>query len=181
MCLSDSQLLEKLKQSDSKAFNTLFENYQPTLFRFIYYKTNNYDLSTDIVQETFLKVWLNRQSLRADTIFLPYLMKISKNLLKDHYKHLDVREKHKDVIKTIHASPAQNPEHRIDEKILAEQIHLIAKNNLSESCFNIFFLSRIENKSNAEIAEELNISKKKVENQLYIALKTISRRINHLL
>ena len=51
----------------------------------------------------------------------------------------------------------------------------IANQELPEKCQEIFFLSRIENKKNSEIAQILGLSKRTVENQLYRALKIIKK------
>lgn len=170
-------LIKKTSCSDQQAFKSLFDKYQSVLFKYIYYKTTDYALSQDIVQETFIKVWHNRSFLKPELSFFAYLTKISSNLLKDHFKHLKIREKYKDDASQVHHSFQDNPDEAMDFKILQEQIHSIAKKHLSKTGQNVFFLSRIEGKSNPEIAEMLNIPKKKVENQLYIALKTISKKL----
>ena len=170
-------LIEKLKNSDECAFEQLFSQYQPLLFKYIYYKTNDYDLATDIVQDTFIKVWTSRSTLKTSHSFYAFLCKISRNLLMDHYKHLQVREKHKDNVPIPSWSYNDNPEQALDYKTRLEQIHHIAKYHLSENYRSAFFLSRIEGKSNSEIAELMNVSVKKVENYLYNALKKLSKKL----
>ena len=177
MCKDENNLIKRLTLSDSEAFKILFFKYQPVLFKFVYFKTYDDNLAQDIVQEVFLKVWLNRTSLKPELSFFSYLAKISTNLIKDHFKRLKVREKHKDSIPQIKPSIFDNPEDALDFKILQEQIQFIANRYLSETCRIIFFLSRIENKSNPEIAEMLGISNKKVENQLYNALKVLRKKL----
>ena len=181
MCQEDKRLIKKIIHSDNNAFRAIFSKYQPVLFKFIYYKTNNYSLSQDIVQETFVKVWLNRISLKPELSFFSYLTKLSYNLLKDHFKHLRVKGKHKDSIPPINSSLYDNPGQALDFQILREQIHTNANKHLSETCRIIFFLSRIEGKSNTEIAEMLEIPKKKVENQIYLALKVLRKKLQRYL
>ncbi len=84
---NEKSLLQKIKQSDRNAFQQIFNKYHHVLFRYIFYRTKNYSLAQDIVQETFLKVWLNRKSLQPRLAFFSYIVKISGNLVKDHYKH----------------------------------------------------------------------------------------------
>jgi RNA polymerase sigma-70 factor (ECF subfamily) len=178
MCQEERSLVQKIKLSDNNAFQTLFIKYQPVAFKFLYYRTRDYNLSQDIVQETFVKVWLNRASLKPELSFFSYLTRISNNLLKDHFKYLKVREKHKDSIPQSNPSFHDNPEDALDFHILHKQILAIVNKYLSDTARTIFFLSRIEDKSNEEIAETLGISKKKVENQLYYALKIIRKKLN---
>lgn len=177
MYAEEETILENLKNSDEKAFENLFTKYQPLLFKYIYYKSNNFDLSNDIVQEVFIKIWTLRNSINPNLSFYSYLVKIGNNLLLDHYKHLKVREKHRDNIPEITSSFNENPEQALDYKARLEQIHHIAKNHLNENYRSAFFLSRIEGKSNQEIAVLLNISVKKVENYLYNALKKLSKML----
>ncbi len=175
----DSELIQRVVTSDREAFQTLFLKYQPALHKLIYFKTRDSHLAQDIVQETFLKIWLNRNSLKPELSIFSYMARISSNLIKDHFKHLKVRDKHKDSIPQPTISIHDNPENVLDYKILREQIQQIVNNHLSETCRTIFLLSRIEDKSNNEIAETLGISTKKIENQLYYALKIIRKHLKH--
>lgn len=171
-------LIQKIKLGDNDVFEQIFHKYHPILIKYIIYKTNDYNLSQDIVQETFFKVWMNRSSLKPGLSFFSYISKISNNLLKDHYKHLQVRDKHKDSVPQISSSAGDEPEKALELKLLREQIHKTANKCLSETCRTIFFLSRIEGKSNSEIAEMMNISNKKIENQLFYALKILRKKID---
>jgi len=170
-------LIQKITFSDEEAFKVLFFKYQPLLFKFIYFKTNNYNLSQDIVQETFVRVWFKRTTLKPQWSFFSYLSKISGNLLKDHFKHIRVQDKNKEFVQQINSSLNDNPEQALDFNILLEQIHTVANKYLSETDRAIFFLSRFEGKSNREIADLLNIQKKKVENHIYSALKMLQKKL----
>jgi RNA polymerase sigma-70 factor (family 1) len=173
--------LQKIKQSDRNAFQQIFTKYHPILFRYIFYRTKNYSLAQDIVQETFLKVWLNRKSLQPRLAFFPYIVKISSNLAKDHYKHEQVINKYKNSIPIIENSMNDDPDAALDFNLLEQKINITVNNNLPEKCRTIFLLSRVEGKSNQEIADLLNISKKTVENQLYHALKVLKKKLKKFL
>ncbi len=66
---SEVQLTKLVKVSDQQAFQQLFYKYHPLLFRFILYRVNDEDLTEDIVQETFLRVWNNRKTLDPNKSF----------------------------------------------------------------------------------------------------------------
>jgi RNA polymerase sigma factor (sigma-70 family) len=180
MCQEEKLLLLKTIDSDETAFKELFLNYQPVLYNFICFKTTNSSLAQDLVQETFVKVWLNRSSLKPDLSFFSYLVKICNNLLKDHFKYLDVRERHEDSVPHIQPSLFDNPENALEYSLLHDEILLVANNYFSDTCRTIFFLSRIEQKSNLEIADMLDIPRKKVENHLYKALQSLRKNLTHL-
>ena len=64
---------------------------------------------------------------------------------------------------------------------LEKHIQHIVNNRLPEKCRNIFFLSRIEGRSNPEIAHILDLSIRTVENQIYRAIKILRKNlINYL-
>ena len=87
------QLLIDLKKSNKLALKKLFFNYHDTLFRFIYYRISEYDLAEDIVQETFIRVWKNRNLIDPEKSFFSYIAKISTNLCLDHFRHQKVRKR----------------------------------------------------------------------------------------
>jgi RNA polymerase sigma-70 factor (ECF subfamily) len=178
---SERSLLKKIKDSDKDAFHLIFSKYQPVLFRNVYYQTGDYNLAQDIVQETFLKVWLNRDKLKPEQSFFSYIARISRNLIKDHYKHQQVRTKHQNSLPKPSESAYDNPEAAFNLSILEQQIHSIVKNHLPGKCRTVFILSRIEGKSNQEIADMLQISKKTVENQLYHAMKVLRKKLKKYL
>jgi len=171
----DFKLLTKLKESNEKALKELFYNYHDTLFRFICYRVTDPDLAEDITQETFVRVWNNRQLIEPKKSFFSYIARISTNLCLDHFRHMKVRIKHKDSIPKFAESHFYNPETKTDFEILRSRIREIANQELPEKCREIFFLGRIENKKNSEIAQMLGLSKRTVENQLYRALKIIKK------
>ena len=66
MAETEKILLEKLKYSDKSAFQQLFHDFYDSLFRFVIYRLQDSDLAEDITQETFLRVWRNRESIKPN-------------------------------------------------------------------------------------------------------------------
>ena len=65
--------------------------------------------------------------------------------------------------------------------MLQEKIQDIVNEKLPQKCKTIFILSRIEGKTNPEIAETLNLSIRTIENQIYRALKILKKELNNYL
>ena len=170
---TDFKLLTELKKSNEKALKKLFFNYHDNLFRFVCYRVSDPDLAEDITQETFLRVWNNRQLIDPKKSFFSYIARISTNLCLDHFRHMKVRKKHKDSIPKFSESHFYNPETETNLDVLKEKIQKIVNEKLPEKCREIFILSRIENKTNTEISIILKLSKRTVENQIYRALKVL--------
>jgi len=181
MAEQDKKLLIKVKNSDTLAFKKLFSDYHDTLFRFVIYKTRDSDLAEDITQETFLRVWKSREKIIPEKSFFSLIARISTNLCYDHFRHLEVRNRHKDQIPDFSKSHYDNPESMTDLEDLQEKIQKLVNNELPEKCRNIFILSRIEEKTNTEIAEILSLSIRTVENQIYRALKILKKNLKNYL
>jgi len=177
----DDHLLERVKASDMEAFRTLFEHFQPMLFRHVVYRVRDVDLAHDIVQETFVRVWEHRFRIVPHLPFFPYLLRISGNLTKDHFKHKEVRARYEDQIPQPEQSAHDDPEISFELNVLEREIVRVVNDDLAERCRAVFLLSRVEGKSNKEIADTLGISVKTVENQIGHALAVLRKRLRHLL
>ena len=173
----EKTLLYRLKNSDRDAFQTLFYNYYESIFSFVTYKILDADLADDITQETFLRIWKSRQLIQPDKSFYAYAARISTNLCNDHFRHINVRFKNKEKIEYSNYPKPQTPEMINDEAELKNKINQLVNTVLPEKCQNIFILSRIEQKTNKEIADILGLSIRTVENQIYRSLKILKKHL----
>ena len=175
--VTDSELLERVRDSDAEAFRTLFNQYQPLVFRHVLYQTRNVDLAHDIVQESFLRIWERRASLKPHLSIVAYLFRISGNLVRDDIKHRNVQRKLEHAIPPPTPSEGDDPEEALRMATLKRELVNAVNVSLPEKCRTIFLLSRMEGKSNKQIAELLGIATKTVENQLHHALKVLRKRL----
>lgn len=174
---TDSRLLERVRASDVEAFRLLFEKYQPVLFRGILQSLRDTDAAHDIIQETFLRVWIHRASLKPEQLFLAYVFKISRNLIRDHAKHQQVRKTHESEVHQGSPSPQHDPEGSAQLNMLEERISEVVRTKLPAKCREVFLLSRMEQMSNAEIGIQLGITAKTVENQITRAIRILRRNL----
>ena len=181
--MSDGELtlLQNVKNSDKAAFEQLFHQYYPTLFRFVVFRVHDKDLAEDIVQDTFLRVWNNRVTLDPKKSFFSYIAKISTNLCYDHFRYQEVRFRHKDTVPKPEQSHYDDPQKSQELNELQEEINRIVNEHLPEKCRVIFILSRMEGLVNKDIAAILDLSKRTVENQLYRALKILKKHLQDYL
>lgn len=174
--MSDVGLLEHLKSGDREAFHKLYERYYPILLRHLFFRCQQTDLAEDIAQETFLKVWQNRTTLKPNKPFFALLAKIGLHLLLDRFRKEGTRSKYQDRVAESYDRAPSSPSSDLQHKELERAIRSVVLQNLPEKCRRVFLLNRMEGMSNSEIATMLGLSKKTVENQLYHALKVIRRR-----
>lgn len=86
--LDDRDLISLYIGGDEKAFEVLLLRHKDKIYRFIYLKVRNHDLAEDIFQEAFVKI-INTLKLGAyneEGKFLPWAMRISHNLVIDHFR-----------------------------------------------------------------------------------------------
>lgn len=137
-------------------------------------------IAEDIAQEIFTELWVKRDQLQIHTSVHAYLRRMavtrSLNHLRDSKKHnwdeLDVNLETAAGLTGKSASVLQH----IEEQELKQRIDA-AIQALPEKCRLVFLLSRQEEMSYAEIAAELNISIKTVENQIGKALRLLRHAI----
>lgn len=173
----NNQLFERLKKSDKSAFNSIFNTYYDSVFKNIYFKTRDHDISCDIAQETFIKCWENRLKIDSTKSFYYWLITIASNLTNNYFKREQMKINHHEVIKHESDTSYETDNEKLEVEQLQQKIDNIVNNFLPKKCQLIFIMSRYEGKSNAEIAEELSIAKKTVENQLYQALTMIRKKL----
>jgi len=86
--IEDSQLVRQYIQGDERAIEALINRHNSRLTGFIYSKVGDRELTEDIFQDTFMKVirTLKRGAYSEEGKFLPWVMRISHNLIIDHYR-----------------------------------------------------------------------------------------------
>ena len=80
-------LVELARQGDTEAFGLLYDHYQPSVYRFLYYRTRSVTLAEDLTSETFFRALRSMNSFRwQGKDFGAWLMTIARNLTTDHFK-----------------------------------------------------------------------------------------------
>lgn len=86
--LSDAVLVTQYASGNEWALAQLIERHKSRIYSFIFSKVKDRDLSDDIFQETFIKVinTIRKQGYNEEGKFLPWVMRISHNLIIDHFR-----------------------------------------------------------------------------------------------
>ena len=84
----DALLVKNYIAGDENALTILINRHQSKIYGFIYSKLSDRDISDDIFQDTFIKVikTLKSNSYNEEGKFLPWVMRISHNLIIDHFR-----------------------------------------------------------------------------------------------
>lgn len=166
---TDQQLITSLQNGNDQAMDVLFQRHYSYICRAVYRVLKDYNLAEDIAQEVFLGLWKKRENLNITTSVQAYLKRAainkSLNFIRDQKVKFDDEEK-LPVLTTNQSTTQQQLEADDLQKLIDESI-----DQLPERCRLVFTLSRFEEMSYQEIATELDISIKTVENQISKALK----------
>ncbi|WP_454803231.1 RNA polymerase sigma-70 factor [Mucilaginibacter phyllosphaerae] len=170
--LSETELTELLQQDSLGAFREIYVRYWKALYGEAYKRLKDKDQCEEIVQELFAGLWNKRMALQIDGTLGGYLYKSVGYRVIDQYRREMVRAKHRELFKAVYSEADHSTENAIMLKDLEHSINL-AVGQLPDKCRSVYELSRVEHKTNKEIAEYLGISEKTVENHLTRALKKL--------
>ena len=170
--MTDQEILQLLQSDRERGIEALFRQYFGTVSRAVLRIISDRNTAEDLAQEVFLDLWRKRDRLNITSSLPAYLRRAARNRALNYIRdqklkfddsdegHLDLPSNSVSITQKIAADEMQK---RIDWAI--EQ--------LPERCRIVFALSRFEEMSYKEIAAELDISVKTVENQISKALRLL--------
>ncbi len=92
--LSDEQLVNLVRNQDQELYRYLIDRYQAKLLRYALYLTADDDQAADVVQEAFIKAFVNLQSFNTKKKFSSWLYRITHNeamnILNRHKQELPI-------------------------------------------------------------------------------------------
>lgn len=172
----------KIKQGSSEAFRDLFYNLYPRLVAFA---TRFVDDSTaeDLVQELFTSFWEKRTQIETKNI-TSFLFKWLQNNCLNYLKHKDIINNYKDTVLLAEERIAYNQEEpKTFKELEVKDLRKIIDQALIElppKTQQAFRLSYLKELSHKEIAKQMNISVKTVDNHIYNAIKVLRIKMKDL-
>ena len=180
MDLPEQLQIKALSEGDITAFEMLFRNYYQPLCNYAYTFLQDKEDAEEIVQSTFLLVWEKRDTLAIRTSVKPYLYAMVRNACLNVLKHEKIKQRFAGEEIALGQRGHDNVSHTMESNELEYRIK-IAMNELPEQCRMVFKLSRFEELKYSEIAEQLNISVKTVENHMGKALRIMREQLKDYL
>lgn len=172
-----NELLIKLRAGDTLAFAEIYNQYRSKIYMYACNLCKSADLAEEIVQEVFIRIWQKREQINTDLNFGAYIKKITLNHVLNHLKKVArekaLQEELFNYITTIRNSTEDN----LMEKELLKTYHE-AIEQLPPQKKLIYQMSREQDLSHEEIAQELAISKNTVKNHMVEATKFIRNYVN---
>jgi len=154
-------------------FKILFDLYFEDIRRYLYYRSGDTTVSTDLAQDTFLRVWEKQMDLQADKD-TGLLYKIAGDLFVSYTRREKLRREAPDKIRFEQRD--SSPEEEMQYRELQEKYEKVLM-KLPENQRITFLMSRTEELSYQEIATRLSISVKAVEKRMSAALSRLRKEL----
>ncbi len=164
-------LISELQANSEKAYTQLYNKYSALLYSFVFKLTKSDTLSQDIVQEAFIKIWINRKELSIDISIKSYLFKMVQNMAIDAFRKQVNKLEITGYLELIQDSQIPLTDSCTIFDLDEFEIRLKeAKQKLTKQQRLIFVLVKENEKKVSEVAELLEITEQSVRNQLSAAL-----------
>lgn len=166
---TDRELVALSKEEPVIGFRQIYDKYWGLLFNMASKRLQDAAEAQDLVQEVFLTLWNQLPQLEPRDSLLPYLQVILKNRILNIYARNEVKLRY--ILQT-QWDTAEMPEQQMDLKELQRLIEA-AIQELPPKMQLIFRMSRDEQMTPAQIAEQLSLSVQTVKNQLHRATEKV--------
>lgn len=158
---------------NEEEFRVLFDTCFDPIRRYLFYRSGNTDLATDLAQETFMKIWEKQAKIDPDQD-VGLLYRIAGDLFVSHIRREKITSR---VLKEIRmVLNHDNPDSAIVYSETLEKYHrALAK--LNEKQRIVFLMNRMDELTYREIAGRLSISVKAVEKRMKGALDILRKEL----
>jgi len=173
--LEDKILIQGLAEGNSRIFDYIFLHYYSVLVAYVIKQGIDNAAAEDIVQDFFIKLWINRNSLSITESLKNYFFISIKNKCYDYFRHEKVEEKAKEML-LLDSEESFNDRDHLAESDLRELINM-AIGKLPDKCRKIFIMNRFKHMKPAEIAELEGVSVRTVEGHIGKAYKLLRKEL----
>ncbi|MDQ6472894.1 sigma-70 family RNA polymerase sigma factor [Flavobacterium sp. LHD-80] len=180
--IPDSLLVKKYIEGNEAALSKLINRHESRIYGFIYSKIKDKDITNDLFQDTFIKVikTLKNNSYKEEDKFLSWVLRISHNLIVDHFRKTKRMPMQRDNDQFSIFSIISDNSLNIENRIIIEQVETDLKNLLEELVEDqkeILMMRLYYNMSFREISEEKKISINTALGRMRYALNNLRKII----
>lgn len=166
-----------MSEGNEYSFRRLFDQYRNKIFSIAWKITGVRSAAEDVVQEVFIKLWMNKERLAEVENLDAYVNTITRNHILNNLRKVAYEQT---FLEDLIREQSVNSEKVSDPVLYNELLNLVhrAIQQLSPQQKKVFQLSRTEGLKHAEIAAQLNISRSTVKDHMVEALRSIKAFLN---
>ena len=175
---TDLQLTTSLRQGVEEAFDEIYRRYWRVLYNEALKRLGEIDYAEEVVQDIFIDLWSNRRNREIEELY-PYLLTAVRYQVFAYYRKLTRLPAFEEPLEYMGVSTD-----KADSSFFLEELHsgiLRWLNSQPEKRREIFRLRLLEQLSTKEIADQLHITQKTVQNQLINGQDSLRTAVSKLL
>ena len=157
----------------AKDFKMIYDAHFDNLRRYLIYRSGDQDLSGDIAQNVFMKVWTKKIEITSGNI-KSLLFKMATDEFISHIRKKKVEKEYTESIDLRLIREPDNNDYLLEKKVLFQK----ALNQLPEKQKTALLMNKMQGLTHKEIAEVLNLSQKAIEKRIGLALKALKQNLN---
>ncbi|WP_257658471.1 RNA polymerase sigma factor [Parapedobacter lycopersici] len=167
-----AEVVANLKEGDEAVFRAVYDQLHKRIYHMLFLLAKDHEQAEELLQETFVSLWLNRSKLIPSQPLYPYVYLTARRLAIDHFRRKMTEAEAKRYLTNHLTESSDETEHMVN----AADLHRFTEEaikKLPKQQQTVFILSRNEGLSYDEIAERMQISRNTVKNHLVNALKAL--------
>ncbi|MEP6626358.1 MAG: RNA polymerase sigma-70 factor [Ginsengibacter sp.] len=175
--LHEKDLVTLLTQGNESAFESLYHLYSKRLLGFLIKSVKSETIASELLQDTFVKIWKNRENIDPEQSFRSYLFRISENVVFDFFRKT-ARDK---ALQAMLINSACEEYSHVEENLCTKENEQILNdliNLLPPKRREIFQLIKIEDRSYNEVSHALSISPSTISDHIVKATKFIRQHLD---
>lgn len=178
--LIEKVLVKKLNEGDKNAFSVIFTTYYKDLVLFALHFIHKPESAEEIIQDLFVKIWEDHESININGSLKSYLLKSVQNKCIDTIRHLKIKQEYYN--KTL--SGSIDYEYNTDNYLINSELEGLVRSALAKLPPDIseaYRMNRFEGLKYQEIADRLNVSVRTIEVRIGKALCALREELRDYL
>jgi RNA polymerase sigma factor (sigma-70 family) len=166
-----AHLIKRAQDNDERAMDELITIHKGLVFTFIYRMINDYEMSHDLTQDTFIRVFMNIRKVKSEQHFRPWILTIARNIARDYLRK--IKRKPTVSLEEIREPMGQSGLEGTRRRVIIQE----ALGRLAEQDRMLITLSYFQELSLREVAHVLKISEKNIKVSLFRARRRLRKEL----
>jgi RNA polymerase sigma-70 factor (family 1) len=170
----DERLVAALRKGDRSAFTILYDRYWDEVYTMIYSRLQDEEAAKDIVQNIFVNLWLSRKDIYVEQNLGAYLNTAARN------RAYSFHNQNQATFARDSKFQEQQVQYTLENRMEADELESLLEQEIDKmphTMREVFILSRKNNKTVYEIANELNLSEQTIKNNITLALERLRKKL----